>query len=112
MTGGVKMLKESLTILAADAQTQMRYLENLGTPGCVDELALEYEDTAAAADMMFDRGEINREQLDSIVQLNEYIGGISGESNAHLWTSGALYESQEWQEVRRQAKASLALMDP
>ena len=112
MKGGVKMLKESLTILAADARTQMRYLENLGTPECADELALEYDDTAAAADSMLDCGEINREQRDSVVQLNEYLGSISGESNAHLWTPEALCESQEWQEVRRQARATLILMEP
>ena len=106
------MLKESLTLLAADAQTQMRYLKNLGLPEGVDELALEYDETAAAADAMLDCGEINREQRDSIVQLNEYLGRISGQSNAHLWTPKALHESIEWQEVRRQARISLELLDP
>jgi hypothetical protein len=112
MTDGVKILKESLTILAADAQTQMSYLENLGVPECADELALEYDDTAAAADTMLDRGELNREQRDSIVQLNNFLEGISGESNAHLWTTAALQTSLEWQEVRRMAMASLALLEP
>jgi hypothetical protein len=110
--GRFKLLCEALTVLAVDADAQLHYLEEIGAsaPVPVDELALNYDDIAAAADTMLDCGEISVEQRNSVVQLNKFLQAISGEENAHLWTPDARLASLEWEEVRGQAKASLALL--
>jgi len=105
----VVMLKDALSVLAADASVQLEYLRKLGVPSAIDELALEYDATAAAAESMLDAGEIDEQQALCVRNLNDLLGRMSGETNACLWTVSALVSAKEWQEVRARAAKCLRL---
>ncbi|MCI0351749.1 MAG: hypothetical protein L0Z53_20200 [Acidobacteriales bacterium] len=114
----LKMLKDSLEVLAADANQQLEYLrsldterktDELGSEYLVDELALEYNDTAILADQMLEEGIINNAQRDCVKALDGLLDRMSGQQNAHLWTAGALRSREEWSQVRASAGECLKL---
>lgn len=102
------MLKEALTVLASDADSQLNYLETTGAPMCVDELALDYDAIAMAAGDMLLKGEITQQVRECVKKLNDFLGEFSGQQNAHLWTPEALRSAPEWEKVRRMAAECLA----
>jgi len=113
MTGSrLTMLADALRLLAADTEAQLQYLTDLGLPQGVDELALEYDAIAAAAQTMLESGELNEEQADCIQSLNARLESMSGEANAHLWTPQALRSAQQWQDIRILADKCLRLLLP
>jgi hypothetical protein len=76
-------------------------------PGGIDELALEYDAIAAAADDMLLHGELDKNQYDSVKKLNALLSRMGGKANASIWTPNALSSSDDWMEVRSLAKESL-----
>jgi len=110
MKAQLKLLADALSMLACDADVQLKYLCELGTPEGVDELALEYDDIAAAADTMLQEGDINERQHNSVKKLTEWLKRMSGPANAHLWTVEALRSAKEWSYVRTLADKCLALL--
>lgn len=111
MTGRIEMLKDNLRILAADADTQLRYLEQQGVPLGIDELALDYDAIAAAADNMLREKEINESQGECVKRLHIYFKSFSGAANADLWEESALRSSDEWKRVREMASECLRLLE-
>ncbi|HLJ86502.1 MAG TPA: hypothetical protein VKZ53_06745 [Candidatus Angelobacter sp.] len=57
-------LKRELTILASDANAQLKYLKDLGLPQDIDELALDYDAIAAAGKGIQENGEIDFAQYE------------------------------------------------
>ena len=55
MKGRVKLLKESLALLASEPDVQLAHLRDLGVPDHVDELALEHDDIAPVRIVTVDR---------------------------------------------------------
>lgn len=104
----LQQLRDSLAVLAAAAQEQLAHLERLELPGLVDEIALEYDDVAAAADYMCELGELTPEQRVCVKELNQFMNTFSGQDHAHLWTPEALYSAPQWEQVRRMATECLA----
>lgn len=104
------LLKESVLILGAPPHEQLEYLAQLGLAGCVDELALEFDDIAAAAEDMRCHLELTQAQCDAVKELDGFLASISGRSRANLWTEEALSTSAEWNEVRRLAKKLIDLL--
>ncbi|HEY2352913.1 MAG TPA: hypothetical protein VGH83_10385 [Candidatus Acidoferrum sp.] len=78
-------------------------MKTLGIPEGVDELALEYDDIAAAADSMCEGGEIDIQERDCVIKLNAFLSEFGGQNKAHLWTPEALHSAPEWEQVRRMA---------
>jgi hypothetical protein len=113
MRSRIEFLRECLKVLSLDAEGQ---LNSLAEQGCIplehyiDELALDYDGIAAAAGDMREKGETDSATCDSVRELNNYLGAISGKANAHLWTAEALRTAPEWQHVRRMAKDCLSLL--
>ena len=103
MSGRLKLLTDSLVILASMPDNQLAHLRALGVPFGVDELALEYDDIALAAESMFCDGELNEVQRDTVLELNDILKRMSGAQNAHLWTIRALRTAPEWSNVRQAA---------
>src|SRR5579863_3842993 len=99
----LKILKDALTLLAAPPATQLNHLNALGLPGGIDELALEYDDIAAAADGLFQAGEIDNRLRDCVKQLTSFLGQFGGQENALLWTPEAIHSAPQWDQVRRMA---------
>jgi len=113
MSPGVEMLKRALEDLAADADAQ---LGSLRRQGCIppelyiDELALDYDAIAMAAEGMLLDGELDEPACDAVESLNRYLSSISGRENARLWTEKALRHSPEWQKARSMATHCLAML--
>jgi len=105
-----QLLIDSLTLLSSPADAQLQYLRHLGDRIGVDELALEYDDIAAAAEDMRQSSELTAAQCDAAQRLRKYLMSISGASNWSLWTPEALYSASEWAEVRRMASEALLLL--
>ena len=107
MRGRITLLRDALTLLASPATAQLEHLSALGLPGVIDELALEYDDIAAAADNMLVEGELDNFQCSCVKELNRFLREISGKHNAHLWTAEALRSAPEWEQVRHKASDCL-----
>ena len=84
MNGRLKMLKDALTVLASTAEEQLQYLKDQGVPECIDELALDYDAIAAAADRMVGDGELDNQQCLRVKQLSEFLAQFGGQSYAGL----------------------------
>ena len=107
----MKLLRDALTVLASPPGAQLERLKALGVPKGIDELALEFDDIAAAADGMFNEGELDNQQRNCVKQLNEFLAQFSGEKNADLWTPEALSSAPQWEQVRRMASDCLTQLD-
>jgi hypothetical protein len=107
MSGFINQLKEVLHLLAAEGQEQLRYLDEIGVEGNVDELALEFDDIVRLAKSRFEIGEITAQQLDRINEINSMLDSMSGQENAALWTPEALLRSPQWESVRNRARLCL-----
>jgi|SRR6185312_3558761 len=111
MTGRVEMLKDALKVLAAEPDEQVRWLDTQDVPVDVDELALDYDAIAAAADNMLREGEISKAQCECVKALHQYFDTFSGAANADLWDEAALRSAEQWRRVREMARECLGLLD-
>ena len=106
----LSLLRKALSLLAQPGQEQLDHLRNLGIQGNIDELALEYDDIAAAADDMLQQGELNKSQYDLVVILSNHLRHMSVGKDQSLWSDMGLMNRPEWQDVRERAKACLAAL--
>jgi hypothetical protein len=111
VSGRLKSLKGAVRVLASDATAQLEHLGRLGLSVGIDELALEYDDIAAAADDMLRCREIDENQYDWVKKLHKQLSEMSGQANSRLWTVEALSSAPEWKEVRHLAKECLRLIE-
>jgi len=107
MSERIKTLMEAVAVLASDPVEQLEHLRELGLPEGIDELALEYDAIAAAADDMLRLRELDQNQHDSVTKLAGLLSRMSGKANSMLWTAEALSSAPEWKEVRSVAKECL-----
>lgn len=110
MDNRIRLLRDSLTVLAGNADEQLRHLERIGVPENIDELALEFDDIGAACESMFHVGELDKKQRDCIEKLNHLLKRMGGEANSYLWTPDALRSAPEWKEIRTTANKCLTLL--
>jgi hypothetical protein len=105
-----RLLKDAAAMLASQPDEQLRHLEEIGAPESLDELALQYDDIAAAANDMLLSGELSRPQYEAAVALDEFLLRMSGQDKQDLWLTERLFSASEWQEVRRLASELLKLL--
>ena len=111
MSQRVPLLRDALRLLASPAQSQLDHLSELGVPGGVDELGLEFDDIASAAEDMVESGELSPSQFETMVPLREKLTAMSGPKHAALWTAEALFQSPEWNGVRALARNALTAIE-
>jgi hypothetical protein len=104
-------LRDCLSRLAAPADQQTKYLQEIGVYPSADELALELHELVLLADSKLQEGEIAKSERDEIAGLDSKLAAISGPENASLWTAEALSSVPEWKEVRNLAKECLRLIE-
>ena len=97
--------------LAAPAEAQIAYLRGLGVAPSADELALELADEMALVPAAVEASELSSEEVEALVQLDDMLGRMSGESNAALWKVDALRHADEWRDVRMLARHALSLLE-
>src|SRR5688572_5496809 len=107
-----RFLVDAIEGLAAEPAAQCERLDRLGFSGSdlVDELALDFDDSAVRKDDMLNTGELDAEEFRAIASVDEILERMSGQENAKLWTRDALATAPEWAEVRARARNALLLM--
>ena len=102
----IATLMQILRVLAGAADKQVEYLKGLGGAS-VDELGLEFEEAWLLAGTILESKGITKYQYDAIKKLNDKLDQISGEEHEDLWSENALFENEEWEQVRSLAKECL-----
>lgn len=95
-----KLLWDSVELLAKCGEDQLAHLRELGILGLVDELALEFDDIAAAADDMLRRRELTQAQYDAVTALGRQLQEMTNVADVSLWSEVGLMQRVEWEEVR------------
>ena len=102
-------LPKTLGILAATAEDQLRYLDNLGLDyGDVSELALEFDDDLPIFLQHAPKQQLTN-SLTSILGQIDAIFQQLGDDHAS-WTPLALKNSPKWEEIRKLSKEALILI--
>jgi hypothetical protein len=103
-------LRETITVLCSDAQVQLAYLDSTGVPCGIDELALELNDLLGVANSLATAGIISAKAHDAVRAIDQKFEQMS--DDASLWTTEALTNTRQWDEIRRLANAALELFPP
>ena len=110
------MLKLALRNLAAPADEQVQYLDELlGADAAAhgnDELAQELNDAFASHLDMRERGFLSEEQIVAIRPVDDLLGRLSGDGAPGFWKRDALATDDRWEQVRRAAQAALRKLEP
>ena len=108
-TRALAWIRKVLQLLAADADDQLRYLQDAGISGVVDELALEFEDTLPFVARLVEHGRVPADARTTLDALDEALDRLS-DAGAQAWTEAALGSDPRWQRVRELAAISLAVL--
>ena len=110
MTSRKRLLIEAVEHLAAEPAAQQAYLASLGVPDGIDELALEFDDIAAARDDMRESAELTPEEHRMLRLIDDLLKNMSQKANMDIWTPAALVASAHWAEVRMRSREFLHLL--
>ncbi|MBR7833791.1 hypothetical protein KDL01_10975 [Actinospica durhamensis] len=106
----MRLLVESLEILAADPQVQIAFIDKPGLSA--DDLAEDHVAPAGNAKWMHAVGLISLEVRVRAERIDELFTAMSGAANAERWTHLALQTDPGWAEVRTLAREALAMLQP
>ena len=96
---------EAYDRLAADPDTQLRYLDAYSP--LVDEIVLDFDDVARAAEDMFSCGESDTSQLAAIRQVEQWLDRMDSDKSTNTWSREALATSSAWAHLRLLARQCL-----
>ncbi len=97
----------SVAVLSLGAPEQLAYLQAVGVPGGIDELAMEFDDGQLLAGQFQEFGWISPAFHQKVGPLNALLDRMGGEEHADLWTAEAIRSAPEWAQVRSLARALL-----
>ena len=100
-----RLLIESLTLLAAHAQSQVAWLDRHGVG--TDEIALDFAHAFDMAEALVDAGQLGRGVLPDLREIDAVLSAMSGAENADRWTRDALSVDEGWSQTRRLARRVL-----
>lgn len=100
-----RLLIESLTLLAADARSQVAWLDRHGV--VADEIALDFAHAFDMAEALVDAGRLGPGVLPDLREIDAVLGAMSGAENAGRWTREALSVDEGWSRTRRLARGVL-----
>jgi hypothetical protein len=111
----VTQLVAALGLLADGHQAQLDWLARYLRAGparaevdfCVEELALQFEDSAQALPQFVQDGLLRVEQERAVAAVTEQLSFMRDASRTHLWRPAALASGGEWAEVRVRATRAL-----
>ena len=104
----MRLLIESLEILATDPQDQIAYIDRVGLE--FDDLAEDHVAPARNAYWMCEEGLISPEVKERTERIDAVFTSIGGPHNAHRWTDQALSDDPAWIEIRTLAREALGLL--
>ncbi|MGW0184616.1 hypothetical protein ACWDV7_02495 [Streptomyces sp. NPDC003362] len=100
-----RLLIESLTVLAADAQSQVAWLDRHGVGA--DEIALDFGEAVGMVEALVNEGHLGRGALPHLLEIDAILSEMSGAENADRWTRDALSVDEGWSQTRRLARRVL-----
>ncbi|MFF7074538.1 hypothetical protein [Streptomyces pseudovenezuelae] len=100
-----RLLMEALTVLAADAQTQVTWLVRHAV--MTDEIALDFDHSFRMAETLVAEGQLARKVMADLQEIDVILSGMSGGENADRWTRDALFTDEGWALARRLARRVL-----
>lgn len=100
-----RLLLESLTVLAADAQSQVAWLAKHDV--VPDEIALDFDHAFGVAEALVEEGQLGRGVLPGLREIDALLSEMSGAENAGRWTRDALSIDEGWIQARRLARRVL-----
>lgn len=111
----VLQLMVALGVLAEEHPAQLAWLAKYlrtgrapdGDEVWVEELALQFEDSAQALPQFVLDGFLEAEQRRAVAAVVEQLSFMRDASRAHLWRAEALASGSEWAEVRTRARKAL-----
>jgi hypothetical protein len=112
-----QQLRQAVVKLAAPAEEQVRYLDEIFTSITGgrsaagygnDELALELDGIFGAANDMIEHDELSATEKEAVRPLHELLDRWSGPEKAGFWGRDALFSDVRWDEVRACAAGALA----
>jgi hypothetical protein len=100
-----RLLMESLAVLAADAQTQVTWLDRHAV--MTDEIALDFDHAFRMAEALVADGQLARGVMADLQEIDGILSRMSGDENADRWTRDALCTDDGWALARRLARRVL-----
>lgn len=95
-------------MLSWSADDQLAYLDGIGVPGLVDELALLFDDSMATVPALSEEGLLSAEANRALQKIDDALGRMSGPDGP--WDAESLATAPEWTEVRDLARAAGGLL--
>ncbi|MDH6521764.1 hypothetical protein M2163_001244 [Streptomyces sp. SAI-135] len=83
-----RLLIESLTVLAADAQSQIAWLDRRGV--VTDEIAPDFDHAFGIVEALGDAGHLDGGVLPDLREIDAVLSAMSGARNADRWSRNAL----------------------
>ncbi|OKJ74721.1 hypothetical protein AMK31_31120 [Streptomyces sp. TSRI0107] len=96
---------ESLTVLAADAQSQVAWLDRHRV--VADEIALDFDHAVGMVEALVEEGHLGRDVLPDLLEIDAILSEMSGAENADRWTREALSVDEGWSRTRRLSRRVL-----
>ncbi|MFJ7271314.1 hypothetical protein ACIQV3_32510 [Streptomyces sp. NPDC099050] len=96
-----RQLLAAVALLAAPAPDQLAWLEKYAVP--VDEIALNFDDTAVMARQLGDEGWLAPEALSELARIDDLLGRLTTDEGSTGWTAQGLKTHEVWAQVRQVA---------
>ncbi|TVL88450.1 hypothetical protein [Streptomyces sp. SAJ15] len=103
-----RLLLNALVALAADADTQLAWLDKYQVEA--DELALDFDHAFRMADSMQADGLLDEKTMDRLRLIDTIFEAMSGPDCADRWSPEALAAEATWGEVKELARSVLAAL--
>ncbi|MEU4170399.1 hypothetical protein AB0F46_26420 [Streptomyces sp. NPDC026665] len=100
-----RLLIESLSVLAADAQTQVAWLVRYAV--MADEIALDFDHAFSMAESLVTEGRLAHGVVADLQRINATLSEMSGAENADRWTRNVLSSDEGWALTRQLARRVL-----
>ncbi|MFJ5779438.1 hypothetical protein [Streptomyces sp. NPDC093094] len=100
-----RLLIDSLTVLAADVQTQVAWLVRHGV--MADEIALDFDHAVRMADGLVEDEQLDRGVLPDLREIDAVLTAMGEADNADQWRSKALSADEGWGRARQLARRVL-----
>ncbi|MET9352537.1 hypothetical protein ABZY14_05865 [Streptomyces sp. NPDC006617] len=100
-----RLLREALTVLAADAHIQVSWLVRHAV--MADEIALDFDHAFRMAEDLATEGQLGRGVMADLRKIDVTLSRMSVGENADRWTRDALSTDEGWALARRLARRIL-----
>ncbi|MCB5164925.1 hypothetical protein LG634_08795 [Streptomyces bambusae] len=99
--GWYQQVLAAVALLAASACDQVAWLEKHDAP--VDEIALNFDDSAVMAPQLADAGWLTPEALSELAHMDDLLNRLTADEGSTHWTAEGLRTDALWAQIRQEA---------